>query len=301
MKKAFVVGAVVICLIGAIGQMLEKRQFRERYLLDSTLILMDAAEGVREIHLGTGAIQRYTFERYSDGRDSPILVAYTNPEKTDVVLYQDGTSKLMFSIEEHVWQQPVLIQDKIYFVASESKERNAQQFVWVFSDGEIKKYHDMPVSASSGILVSGEDLFFVESGETYDFLYDFRIMRKNTVSNLTEFICSGRSPCWEEPGSAFFFITSEDDLAKYDLHTSSSQLINQEVEFRGITNYNASDEILIVYYPDPDNDKSIDIEARGIFYLNAGEVIKYRTYISKMSFSPKEDYYDNNATAFWVD
>ena len=271
MKKAFVVGAAVICLIGAIGQMLEKRQFRERYLLDSTLVLMDAAEGVREIHLGTGVIQRYTFEGYSAGRASSLLVPHSNSEKTDVVLYQNGTSKLMFSIEEHVWQQPVLMQDKIYFVASESKEWNAKQFVWVFSDGEIKKYHDMPVSASSGILVSGEDLFFVER-ETYD----FRIMRKNTVSNLAEFICSGRSPCWEEPGSAFFFITSEDDLAKYDLHTSSSQLINQEVEFRGITNYNASDEILIVYYPDPDNNKSIDIEAQGIFYLNAGELRQHR-------------------------
>jgi len=322
-KRIILISAAVLFVVGGIWQVFNAHQnriFRQKYGFSAILAVREAGNMIKTINFGTGSVSRYTHEEYSAASESSILIAINSEDKADVVLYENGERTLLFSTVQYIWGQPVMIEDKVYFIAAETNERWQQNskisdaYLWVFENEKIEKFHDVNVGHFSGILNHGETIIFVEelstttnmavtiNGEKTDRfanIDDRQIIKKNVITHETEVIYEGQFPCWQEPGNTFFFAMPHKGLARYNLLTKTVEILDEYLFVESSPIYNSTNEILLFIYPDPDNLMSININTEGMFYLRHFEIIKCRKYFKQMGFGWEEDYHGIRNYLFW--
>ncbi|MGN1346719.1 MAG: hypothetical protein ACI4V1_08030 [Eubacteriales bacterium] len=300
--QALAAGILAACLLEltACGSYLRIRP--EGGISRNLAILQNSGE-IRSIDMETGETRVLSPAAFSAAEGTYLLIAQNGPEQTEVYAYDNGTETHLFSTPQYIWQQPVMVEQCVYFIAAETnEERNGlllnDAYIWTYRDGVIQKLCSTPVHPYSGIQRSGRSVLYVEEASDCDGA-PFRIVRLDTETGETERLSAGQYPCWKEDGASFFFGTPDGNLAVYDLSSQAADILWEALELRKTPVYNETDQVLLLCHTDTSFPKSVDVTTDSLLYLQENALRSYRAYFQEV-FGTWEAQYSCQGVPVWI-
>ncbi len=276
----------------------------ENIILHSNIIVLDN-ESVCRIDLSTLSEERYSIEEYSKTFSQDVLIV----ENSNLIRIKNGKKEILFSTDKIILGTPTAINNNIYFIAF-SEGDNSNAYLYAFENNQIKRFWDLPVSASSDILVYGNKLFFVEatskrfeiinnnskkSIKKDDFQWNSRVICKNVISGETDFICNGENICWKIPGEEMFVSTLSGGFKLLNLNNNTFEIIDEGLNVFCSPIYNVNEDVLFIV---ANNEKGTtsSVERSGFYYLDKKKFITWETYLDTIE---KQNEYSFDSILCW--
>ena len=238
-KKIYIVFLLIISsLIGI--------YFRPQQCFDGKILFCDEKLDSYIMDLKLNKMFEVNFEDYcTEFAKNVVLVQHVNGKSVLKIICKKGKENYV-EVNKYVWGNPILIEDVIYFVATDSSDRYKNAFLYSYCNGEYNKILSQHIDSLSEIMYDDNNIYFVEKTNNY-------IVKKYSIKDgkLRE-IAKGRFPCWKERGKSMFFLTGKfwDKLTVIDFTSNTNIIVKDNINIVGSPKYDVTNNLLLFHWED---------------------------------------------------
>lgn len=260
------------------------------YSINEKLLVIHNDTLLSEIDLSNMKKTNFSAEEYSKKLDSTLALKKIEQDSSGVFAIKNGVKKLIFKTKEHIWNEPIILGENIFFIGSITDDPNDKAYIYRFSKGKLSKYINMSVDNGSRLISNGKYLIFVKESVWKENTF-YEIVCNDILTNKMTAISSGRFPFWKDDGKNLLFSPLDKEsyprgLVELNLMTKKTVIHDKNLTMDCTTVYNRKHNIALIWADVPNG--FLDSYTRPcvpyIYDLNSHKKIEVSKYASFKTF-----------------